>query len=80
VKGFRGASALGGPKKGCGYNGRTPLKNIQMDSFETLSLAMDLVELYDLHIPVEAVERFERVSDFIQYLHSALIHFLQVAA
>lgn len=51
-----------------------------MDSFETLSLAMDLVELYDLHIPVEAVERFERVSDFIQYLHSALIHFLQVAA
>lgn len=60
------------PKKKTTLTASTLLDDIGMDSLETLSLAMDLEEHYELYIPDEDVAAFRELKDVSDYLENAL--------
>lgn len=49
------------------------LDDINMDSLEKLSMAMDLEELYDIEVSDTEVEEFELVSDVVKYLEARVV-------
>ena len=48
------------------------LGNINVDSLEKLSIAMDLEEAYDIEISDHEVEQFESVADIVSYIKLAV--------
>jgi acyl carrier protein len=55
------------------------LDDINMDSLEKLSMAMDLEELYDIEVSDTEVEAFELVSDVVKYLEARVdVHSAEV--
>jgi len=48
------------------------LDDINVDSLEKLSIAMDLEEAYDIEISDDEVEQFESVADIVSYIKLAV--------
>lgn len=48
------------------------LGDINVDSLEKLSIAMDLEEAYDIEISDDEVERFESVADIVSHIKLAV--------